>query len=865
MSSSDDEWLNPPTFNSWKNPTSGGRSGESELLAARRAAAQRQREEASRRVVSNQQLTQPLTPALDVSSNRSEQKSQQQQSKEQKSGVTEEMVETLRRELEAKKKLLDASKEKENALREKWRAQKAQRSAEISQLDMKIRRQQDAIEEMKSAAEREVLEIEDEQQKQLKEERIKMETAIREEYEPLIESKRNYLEELKQKEAKLKAELNAGDSVKDLVSKCIGSALNTILQRVDDMFAANSSETNDWETELQRLVRREVRSSFAVTTDSEAQHEREDYQKYFKDTLEFWRKAEEEEREYVLKMDEQLLLDLQSMIHDDLNRLQHEEMSMEELYVESREAWAAQHQEMLKREMEAAMNRRAAEFEEQRTLRHQLHLERMKAVEEKQRDMIEKQRWFHEKQMALLREQHAKEEQIAEMRARAVAASEAEISRSIEEFTRTVQAVEGLLERLKEYRSVVEDGRTALDCDQRRILESREATLSMLQDVVTKQTVSVSEEHNALSATLGKLETVRHGVQQHLEEERVWLGQQQAKFAQGKADWEREYRRWRRAVEEERCHVRERFGGALSALRHASEALAEESRGLEADRTALEAGLHGARTALEAEGAALRERADGLRQRGEALAAQLATLGERGAAIRSAGQQLQRERASLVEAREGLRREADDLRHANHCLQLMRGQLHSTHAQQQTNAMQYELRTAQGTRRELQKEREEKEELRRRQTRPTPVAPPHSSIIVPTVSQNTNRLPLRVLTELREMLGKQKKHHHNNKWDIHGARETITDLKLDFNSTTEPEEELRRARAKTHESTHRKQQQQQHQQQKEKAKQKQERYVDPNDPSRDTSSHLYESSNNFTYLIPFSDTGSTQTSLQTSA
>ncbi|KAH9601336.1 hypothetical protein LSM04_000110 [Trypanosoma melophagium] len=865
MSSSDDEWRNPPTFNSWRNTTSGGRGGEDALLAARRAAAQRQREEASQRTGSDQQLTQSLAPALVVQSHKREQKGQQQQTqqqKEQEVGITEENLETLRRELEAKKKVLASSKEKENALRDKWRAQKAQRSAEIAQLDMNIRRQQDAIEEMKSAAEREVLVIEDEQQQQLKEERVKIETAIREEYEPLIEAKRAQLEELKEKEAKLQAELNAGDSVKDLVNKCIGSALSTILQRVDDMFAANTSETNDWETELKRLVRREVRSSFAVTTDSEAQREREDYQKYFKDTLEFWRKAEEEEREYVLKIDEQLLLDLQSMVHDDLNRLQHEEMSMEELYVESREAWAAQHQEMLKREMEAAMNRRAAEFEEQRTLRHQLHLERMKAIEAKQRDMIEKQRWFHEKQMTLLREQRAKEEQIAELRVGTMAATEADVSRSIEEFNRTVQAVEGLLERLKEYKSVVEDGRSALDCDQRRILESREATLSMLQDVVTKQTVSVSEEHNALSATLSKLETVRHSVRQHLEEERLWMGQQQARFAQGKADWEREYRRWRRAVEEERCHVRERFGGALSALREAAEALAEESRGLEADRTALAAGLDGARAALEAEGTALRERADGLRRRGEALSEKLTVLQERGAGVRAAGQQLQRERAAIVEAREGLRREADDLRHAHHCLQLMRGQLHNANVEQQTNAMQYDLRAAKNTRRQLQKEQAADEQQPPRQAPVTSITPSHKRIAIPSTSQNTNRLPLRVLTELREMLGKQKKHQHNVRWDTQGPRVPVTNLGFDFNNNTERGEGSPHNRAKTDNFTQPKQQKQQPEG---KARHNRGTYVDSVDPSRDTSSHIYESSNNFTYLIPFSDTESTQTSFQTSA
>ncbi|KEG07883.1 hypothetical protein DQ04_08571040, partial [Trypanosoma grayi] len=486
MSSSDDEWRNPPVF-------PGGMSrggGESSLLAARRQAAQRQREAAALRVPTKD------PPALQENFTAIEQSEPPKQSQAE---VTEEMLESLRRELEAKKKVLAAANEKETALRDRWRAQKAQKLAELAQLDAKLRHQQDKMEEVKAAAEREVRDAEDAQRQRLSEERSRLEAEIREQYEPQIAAQRALLEELQQREAKLQAELSAGDTAKDLVNKCIGSALVTILQRVEGMFADNAAATGDWEDDVQRLVRHEVRSSFAVASDSEAQHEREDYQKLFEDTLAFWRKAEEEERDYVLKMDEQLLLDLQSMVHDDLDRLQREELGMEELYVESREAWATQQQEMLKRELDAAMERRAAEFDEQRSQRHQLHVERMKAVEEKQQDMVEKQRWLHEKHMALLREQHAREEQIADTHRRIAAATHADVSRTTEEFTRIVHAVEALLQRLKDYRTAVDEGRAALDNDRRRALEARETTLAALQHAVTQQTVAVGAEHDALS------------------------------------------------------------------------------------------------------------------------------------------------------------------------------------------------------------------------------------------------------------------------------------------------------------------------------------------------------------------------------
>ncbi|RNF02622.1 uncharacterized protein Tco025E_08354 [Trypanosoma conorhini] len=838
MNSSDDEWRNPPSLLVQRNV--GGRDGEDAMLAARRQAMQRQRDAAALAPISRQQMVQPAAVAP-------EQLAVKPPAPEkQETGVTEEMLESLRRELDAKTKLLVAAKEKETSLRDRWRALKAQRLAEIAQLDAKLRQQQDAMENVKASAEREVLEAQDAQQQHLNEERDRVAAAIREQYEPQITAMRAELEGLQQQEAKLQEELGVGDTVKDLVHKCVGSALLTLLQRVEDMFAADASTMEAWEDDVQRLVRHEVRSSFAVTTGSEAQREREDCQKLFQESLDFWRKAEEEAREQVLKMDEQLLLDTQSMVHDDLDRLQREELSMEEMYVESREAWASQHQEMLKRELEAAMNRRAAEHEEQRALRHQVHLERMKAVEENHHDMLEKQRWIHEKHMALLREQHTKEEHLAEQRSRVNAAMQADVARATEEFNRVVHAVEALLKRMQEYRATIEDGRAALDGDRRRALEAREETLTMLQDVVTKQSVSVGDEHNSLVATLSKLEAVRRTMEQHLEEERLWVGKQEARYAHGKTEWEQEYRRWKQMVEDEKCNVQERFGRVLAELREATVQLAEEERDAQAEQAAMTSWFRNASDKTEAEVRQLRLREEELKSRHAAMVNLQEEMRQKTEQVEGQWRRLRQERQDLMKDNEALREDEMRLRQTRQYLRLLHEQLEgkrleTARGHEQINALRHELQLS--------------HEAVKNMPKTTPDARQNTSIglpsasrhVMPTVTQNCNRLPLRVLHELREMLGKKGRHVP--------FASTVAEL-------PQPEKNLSHAFTAANTSPPRQVTAPQNQRPpREQPRQSRPRYFDPLDSSRDTSTQLYETSNNnFTSLLNLSDTESVRQS-----
>ncbi|KAG8348253.1 hypothetical protein ERJ75_001728400 [Trypanosoma vivax] len=767
MSSSDDEWRNPPAF---PGSRLGGGVGGDALMAARRRGLQgrsdpvgqggsaRPRQDAGPATKSSAGLPWDELPPQGQTAPKQQTQSTQQDTvtkphPEATAGVTEEALETLRRELEAKKKVLAAAKEKEEALRERWSAQKAQRLAQIAQLDTKLAQAQNEMDEIKAAAERELHEVEVEQQKKLAEERERMEKALREEYEPQIEAQRALLKDLQEKEAKLQSELNASDAAKDVINKCVSSALLTILDRVEGMFNEDSEVMREWECEVERLVSHEVRSSFAVASDSEAQREREEYQKLLQETLAFWRKAEEEEREYVLKMDEQLLLDLQSLVHDDLDRLQREEMSMEEMYVESREAWVAQHQQSLQRELDAALCRRASEFEEQRTMRHEIHLERMKAAEEKQKDMVEIQRWFHEKQMAILREQHAKEEKVAELRDRVLSATRSDVMKATEEFADIVHVVEDLLGKIKDYRATVDDGRVALEEDCRRALEGREATLTALQDIVSKQTVTTTEEYNSLVSTVNKLESVRSLVEQHIESERVWLGKQEAVFKRNKTEWEREYRRWRQMVEDEKIQVQDRFNYALNELREAALLLAQEERDSQAEHTAMSSWLQTVSEEAVSEMRQLEQREEDLKGRHDAMVRLTEEMQQKGATIVEEWKKLQHEREELLKEKSVLHEDELRLEQTAQYLQSLKAQLEAlraetTSAKTHADVLQNELLTSSAAMNHMQS----RGGMLR--TGRVHLGPSRQHPAMDT--RGENRLPQRVLQELRELVVGEK-------------------------------------------------------------------------------------------------------------
>ncbi|EAN77146.1 hypothetical protein, conserved [Trypanosoma brucei brucei TREU927] len=853
MGSSDDEWQNPPVFPGGRRPGAGG-SGENAMLAARRRAMQERREADSsqRGGLASGPVVQPSGKAVeslpwDDSSDSVKQQPQRPQMQVQvpppqaASAVTEEMLETLRRDLEAKKKVLSAAKEKEEALREQWRAQKAQRMAQIAQLDEKIRRQQDAVEDVKAVAERELRDAEAAQQQRLREEKERMEMEIREQYEPLIAEQRAQLKELQAKETKLQAELNAGDNAKDLVNRCISSALATILQRVEGMFAEDTSTMNEWENDVQRLVRNEVRSSFAVANDTEAQREREEYQRYFEDTLDFWRRAEAEQRERVLKMDEQLLLDLQSMVHDDLDRLQREEFNMEELYVQSRETWAEQHQQLLQRELNAAMSRRAAEFEEQRAARHELHLERMKVAEERHHETVQKLRWFHEKQMTLLREQYAKEQRLEEQRMMLASAAQEDVARATEEFGHVADAVEGLLQLLKDYRQSVDEGRASIDEERRRTLEAREATLNALQDIVSKQTVATNDEYTSLSTTLNKLETVRAMVEQHLEDERIWLGKQEASFARSKAEWEREYRRWKQMVEMEKSQVLERYNGVLSELHQVATLLSEEERDVQTEQTSISSWLRHVSEEAGAEVRQLQKREEDLKERQIKMQALGDEVQTKGFQLNEQWEKLRLERQQLVNEENVLREDEAKLRQTSHYLRMLQAQIEGTKiesvaAKDRVRSLQCELlasRTA------IDQMRQPKKCDFRHRAEPIEVPIRRQA---QNIENDSTRLPLRVLNELRELLDTEETCRDQGPVVTFSTNSKLQKVSHEAFSPPPREEGGNTQNRSRHREERRS-----------RTDKRKTKYTDPADISRDTFSQTCNSSNNFTTLIGFSD------------
>ncbi|KEG08324.1 hypothetical protein DQ04_07451030 [Trypanosoma grayi] len=235
-----------------------------------------------------------------------------------------------------------------------------------------------------------------------------------------------------------------------------------------------------------------------------------------------------------------------------------------------------------------------------------------------------------------------------------------------------------------------------------------------------------------------------------------------------------------------------------------------------------------------------------------------AEMEEKGTQVVQEWRRLQQERQQLIAEKDALRDDEAQLRQTGQCLQMLKGQLEATRseaatAQDHTRALQHELRVSHDA---VEKLREPHAESNLR----TSVAAPPQRSAVPRVSQNANRLPLRVLTELRHMLGKDRKQqeqlHATVESTMRRPHDPMTGITY-ASATTAPN-----LSASLHDrSLGRKDPRQQKQR-----KPQENRFVDPCDASRDTSAHLYDSSNNnFTCLLAFSDTESLHQSLQSSA
>jgi hypothetical protein len=516
---------------------------------------------------------------------------------------------------------------------------------------------------------------------------------------------------------------------------------------------------------------------------TEVEAERREYQKSFQEMLAFWRDAEDDERRQITKMDEQLLLDLKSMAHDDLDRLEREEKSMEEVYMASRESWMRQHKDTLQAELEAAMQRRAAEAEELRLQKQQLHVQRLQDIETRHKERLVAERSMHEQRLQLLRESHAAREAVYHDRQKMTEGVKEAVARSTEALQEVVRTVTSLLDSVEEYKGVVDSGRKSLDAERHKNLQLRESTLAEVQKMVVSQATSVDSERQALSAALVKLEVVQGSIEQQLEAERTWIAQLAAKLDSSRQEWDREYRRWQHVVAQEKQNAEERFSNVVLDLRQAATLLEEENAELDIEANTLRRHCAERSSKSAAELAELQKKEQGINERYMSMLSLLSELEEKGRTLAREWQTLHDQRQALALQRQELSAEEAKMEVLAQNMNFMRAQVDAAKAEvvhmtdrsralhhslnQAREAANSDLRAVKGQSEELLRKRERLTSEQKRvndllaaqfaeQQRVNAAASmgPQFSAGKSTSLGAEGRLPIKLLGELRQLLSR---------------------------------------------------------------------------------------------------------------
>ncbi|CAC9545744.1 conserved hypothetical protein [Leishmania infantum JPCM5] len=568
---------------------------------------------------------------------------------------------------------------------EKWRAAKAQKQAEVEQLNGKLRRLCAAVENETSAAEAKIRESQDEHEAALRAARQSVEQAVKAEYDPKIAEAQQQLCAARKEEADLRELLKeksgdgggAAGTAKDVVKTALTAAVSAVLRRLDDVFDSEEAEglkMDEWRSELQSLVQREIQTSFAVGVESETQAERMEYARFFDDMLAFWRSAEDQERERLLKMDESLLADMQAMTQQELKRLQDEALGMERVYIESREAWAAEHQRLLQRELEATLQRREAELQEQRRQRHSLHIERLRDAEVRHKDAMAKEEALHQKQMEQLQAYFAREEDLRAEQQRIQAAAQEDVTKSTALLRDIMATAEDAAAAVKAYEAAVDESRRGVEVEREGHFKEQTEMLERLQQLAATQCSNTEAERAALEDCASQLRLASQNLDRHLQDESAWLAQQETTYKRSKDEWEREYRRWQHLVQQERQAAEERFHEALLALQQSLGLLETEERELAVETAAMHRGFGDMEALAQREIELLRRRAADVQSRSVAIADVQAQLSQKKAAVAEAKQQLVLAQQRLEDEQAELRLDEERLRDMMEAVRVARSQ-----------------------------------------------------------------------------------------------------------------------------------------------------------------------------------------------
>lgn len=569
--------------------------------------------------------------------------------------VTMEDLDKLRKKLQARKEYLATLQEQEKDLLEQQRRSAAEAASSITKMDMDIKQAWAEVEEERAKYDREIRDAEEEQERFLRDERRRIDEEVAAQMDPEIKTLQEELAALREERAKLQHTLSMSAVNGDVVNSAINSAINQIISRVESQYEKKMKKDEEWEAHMREIVRKEVRASFAPAIDSEAQAEREEYAKAFEETIKFWEACEEESRQYIAKIDEQMIQDLKSTAMDDMKRVQGEEQRIQEVYAEVRDAWAQFHRSTLNEELEALVQRRTAEFEEIRKAKQEIHVEELQQLDRLHKYALEQKKKLHEQELACLRDQFSQRELLNAERSKMLLSVQEDAARASRTISETVNHVSKTLQKLEQYRASIEEGKAILDAERKKNLELRESTLSEVQTMIVSQANAVESERAALATALVKLQVVERTVDAQMEEDKSWVAQMSAKLDRSKGEWEREYARWRKLAQQEKIDAEQRFNEVLMDLRSTAASLEQHGQELDIEASALRRHCTDRAARQAAEGQELRRKRDELAGRHEAMVKAIEEMEKKGRRLSEQWKELHEERRALAAERERLR------------------------------------------------------------------------------------------------------------------------------------------------------------------------------------------------------------------
>lgn len=323
-------------------------------------------------------------------------------------------------------------------------------------LDAEVRRAWQEADDARDQAEVHIRQCEEERDRQLRAEREKIRQEVEKQHAPALEQLRTELNTLRNKKAELSQALTLSSSNKDVVNTAIAAALTSVMTRLTTHFDGMMEHDAAWSENVKELVHKELDNTFVRALSAEDEADAKEQHQVFEGMLAFWRDAEKEQREHISKIDQQLFAEMQSFAHENMERLQREELALQQMFMETQEAWDRHHRDNLNAELEAAIQRRTAEFDAQREEVQKAHLTRMKEMEEWHKHKIEERKKLHEERLEMVREAFAHKQQLVDERNKAAVLLQEDAAAAQQKLSDVVSSVSRVLERLEEYKTALD-------------------------------------------------------------------------------------------------------------------------------------------------------------------------------------------------------------------------------------------------------------------------------------------------------------------------------------------------------------------------------------------------------------------------